>query len=76
MSRYKRITQTRPDLVTINVNKEKLPMDFAVPANYGVKLMEIEKRDKYLDLARELKKAVRQESGDDTNCNGLIWKNQ
>ena len=30
-------------------------MDFAVPADHKVKLKESEKRDKYLDLARELK---------------------
>ena len=31
-------------------------MNFAVPANYRVKLKESEKKDKYLDLVRELKK--------------------
>ena len=31
-------------------------MDFAVPANHRVKLKECEKRDKYLDLVRELRK--------------------
>ena len=31
-------------------------MDFAVPTDHTVKLKENEKRDKYLDLARELKK--------------------
>ena len=31
-------------------------MDFAVPADHRVKLKENEKMDKYLDLARELKK--------------------
>ena len=31
-------------------------MDFAVPADHRVKLKESEKRDKYLELARELKK--------------------
>ena len=31
-------------------------MDFAVPANHRAKLKESEKKDKYLDLARELKK--------------------
>ena len=30
--------------------------DFAVPADHRIKLKECEKRDKYLDLARELKK--------------------
>ena len=31
-------------------------VDFAVPADHGIKLKECEKKDKYLDLARELKK--------------------
>ena len=31
-------------------------VDFAVPADHRIKLKECEKRDKYLDLARELKK--------------------
>ena len=31
-------------------------MNFAVPADHRVKLKESEKKDKYLDLARELKK--------------------
>ena len=30
-------------------------VDFAVPADHRIKLKECEKRDKYLDLARELK---------------------
>ena len=31
-------------------------MNFAVPANHRIKLKESEKKNKYLDLARELKK--------------------
>ena len=31
-------------------------VDFAIPADHRIKLEECEKRDKYLDLARELKK--------------------
>ena len=31
-------------------------MDFAVPADYRIKLKESEKKDKYLDPVRELKK--------------------
>ena len=30
-------------------------MDFTVPANHSEKIKESEKRDKYLDLPRELK---------------------
>ena len=31
-------------------------MDFAVPAGHGVKIKVSKKRDKYMDLARELRK--------------------
>ena len=31
-------------------------VDFAVPAEHRIKLKECEKKDKYIDLARELKK--------------------
>ena len=31
-------------------------MDFAVPADYIIKLKESEKKDKYVDLSRELEK--------------------
>ena len=31
-------------------------VDFAVPADHRIKLKENEKRDKYIDLAREQKK--------------------
>ena len=31
-------------------------MDFVVPADHRIKLKESEKKDKYIDLARELKK--------------------
>ena len=44
-------------------------VDFAVPADHRVKIKESKKRDKYLNLARELKKAAERESGGDTNCN-------
>ena len=52
------ISARRPDLIIINKKKKKICkiVDFAVPAGHGIKLKECEKRDKYLDLARELKK--------------------
>ena len=40
------------------INKKKRTskiVDFAVPADHRIKLKECEKKDKYLDLARELK---------------------
>ena len=51
------IPARRPDLIIIN-NKKIICqiVDFAVPADYRIKLKECEKKDKYLDLARELKK--------------------
>ena len=54
------ISARRPDLVIINKKKKKKisqTVDFAVPADHRIKLKECEKRDnKYLELARELKK--------------------
>ena len=38
-------------------------MDFAVPSDHFVKIKGNEKSDNYLDLARELKKAVEHEDG-------------
>ena len=49
------IPAKRPDLIIIN-NKKKRIVDFAVPAHHKINLKECEKKDKYLDLARELKK--------------------
>ena len=43
-------------------------VDFAVPADHKIKLKEGEKKDKYLDLARESKKLWNMKSDDYTNC--------
>ena len=52
-----RIPARRPDLKIINNKNEKLKIvNFAVPADQRINLKESEKKDKYLDLARELKK--------------------
>ncbi len=45
----------RPDLIIIN-KKRICKTDFDVPADHRINLKESEKKDKYLDLARELKK--------------------
>ena len=51
------ISARRPDLIIINKKKRICKIvDFAVPADHRIKLKECEKRDKYLDFARELKK--------------------
>ena len=51
------IPARRPDLIIINKRKRICKIvDFAVPADHGINLKECEKKDKYLDLAREWKK--------------------
>ena len=53
------LISARPDLIIINKKKEKKTgkiVDFGIPADHRIKLKECEKRDQYLDLARELKK--------------------
>ena len=53
------IPARRPDLIIINKKKKKRIckiVHFAVPADHRINLKESEKKDKYLDLARELKK--------------------
>ena len=51
------ISARRPNLIIINKKKRTCKIvDFAVPADHRIKLKECEKKDKYLDLARELKK--------------------
>ena len=47
----------RPDLIIINKKKRICKIvDLAVPADHRINLKESEMKDKYLDLARELKK--------------------
>ena len=53
----------RPGLIIINKKQNKKKpsesrkiVDFAVPADHRINLKESKKKDKYLDLARELKK--------------------
>ena len=51
------ISARRPDRIIIN-NKKRVCniVGFAVPVDHRIKLKQCEKKDKYLDLARELKK--------------------
>ena len=77
------ISARRPDLVIVNNNnndkkkkskkrKEKRTFwiaDFAVPGDRRVKLKKSRKRDKCLDISRELKKTLEHKSDGDTNCN-------
>ena len=58
------ISVRRPDLVIVNKKRGKIKkkkricriVNFGVPADYRVKLKEREKKIKYPDLTRELKK--------------------
>ena len=52
------IPARRPELIIINKKKKRICkiVDFAVPADHRINLKEIEKKDKYLDLARKFKK--------------------
>ena len=46
-----------PDLIIINKKTRMCKIvDLAVPVDHRINLKESEKKDKYLDLARELKK--------------------
>ena len=67
------IPARRPDLIIINKSKKICKIvDFAVPANHRINLKESEKKDKYFDLARELKKTVAHGSNDCANCDWCI----
>ena len=44
-------------------------MDLAIPADHKVKIKENKEKNKYLDLARELKKDMKHEGDGDTSCN-------
>ena len=60
-------------LVMVNTNKEK---ENILNSEHCVPLAKKEKKtDKYLDLARDLKKTVEHEDDSDTNCNWSTWEN-
>ena len=67
------ISTRQPDEVMIKKKKKKKRektcriVDFAVPADYRIKLKEIRKRDMYQDQGRKLKKTMEHESDGDTN---------
>ena len=51
------ISARRPDLIMINKKKRICRIvDFTVPVDHRVKLKKCEERDKYFDLAKEMKK--------------------
>ena len=70
------ISVRRPVLKIINKKKKEencKNVDFTVPADHRIKLKECEKGDKYLDLARELKKTMEHEGDNYTNCEWCLW---
>ena len=68
------IPARRPDLKIINKKKRTCKIvDFAVPADHRIKLKECQKKDKYLNLARELKKTVEHAGDNYTNCDWCFW---
>ena len=68
------ISARRPNLIIINKKKRTFKIvDYAIPADHRIKLKECEKKDKYLDLARELKKTKEHVGDNYTNCNWCFW---
>ena len=69
------ISARRPDLIIINKNKKRTfqILDFAVPADYRIKLKESKKKDKYLDLARKIEKTMEHDGDNHTNCDCCFW---
>ena len=68
------IPTRRTDLAIVNEKKRTWQIaDLGIPADHIVTLKESEKRNKYLDLARELKETMEHESSGDTNCKWCTW---
>ena len=69
-----RISVRKPDLIIINRNKTTCKIiDFAISADHRIKLKECEKKDKYFDLARELKRTMEHIGDNFTNWNWCVW---
>ena len=74
------ISARRPDIVIFNPPPQKKKrkrricriVDFAVPAEHGVKLKESTNKDRYLGITWELKK-LEHESDRDTSSNWCTW---
>ena len=62
------ISARRSDFIIIHKKtRTRKVVDFAVPADYRIKLKESEKKNKYRDLASELKKTIEHEGENNTN---------
>ena len=62
---------TRP---CANKQKKCHLVDFAVPADNRMKIKKSETINKFVDLARELKKSAKHESDGDTRGPQRLWK--
>ena len=70
------ISARQTDLVIVKKIKENLPNSgFAIPADHKVKIRGNEKRGKYINLARELKKTMKHEGVSDISCRRCTWDN-
>ena len=49
-------------------------VDFVISVDLRVKIKDSEKRVKYIDLARQLKKTMEREGDKDTNCVRCTWE--
>ena len=70
------VSARKPDLIIIKRRKKKKIckiFDFAFLADHRIKLKEFEKRDKYLNLARELKKTMEHEGDNYTKYEWCFW---
>ena len=68
------ISARRPDLIIMNKKKRTCKIvDFAVLIDKRIKLKENEKKDKYLNLDRELKKTVEHTGDNYTNHDSCFW---
>ena len=67
------ILARRPIIIIYKIKRTCKIADFAVPADHRIKLKESEKKDKYLDLARELKTLWNCEGDNYTNHNWCFW---
>ena len=68
------ISARRPDLIIINKKKRTCKIvNFVVPGDHRIKVKECEKKDKYLDLARKLKKTMEHTGDNYTYCNWCVW---
>ena len=70
------ILARRPDFIVINKKKKRRTckiVEFVVPADNRIKLKECEEKDKYHELAKELKKKKKTAEQERDNCINCDW---